>query len=87
MTHLTSEEQKSIRFALRVLKTQFGSVSTLARAMRLQRQRVSGFISGKEPISAELLLRVARTAHVGIDDVLTGKYPPPGTCPHCGRRP
>jgi len=87
MTHLTSEEQKNIRLALRVLKTQFGSASTLARAMGLKRQRVSGFISGKEPINAELLLRVARTAHVGIDDVLAGKYPPAGTCPHCGRVP
>ena len=31
-----------------------------------------------------LVVRVARFASVGVDDVLTGKYPPPGTCPHCG---
>ena len=28
--------------------------------------------------------RVARLAKVSVDDVLTGKFPPAGTCPHCG---
>jgi hypothetical protein len=28
--------------------------------------------------------RVARLTGVSIDDLLAGKYPPPGTCPHCG---
>ncbi len=26
----------------------------------------------------------AKFAKVGVDDVLTGKFPAPGTCPHCG---
>lgn len=34
--------------------------------------------------SATLAFGVARLAGVSIDDALTGKYPPVGTCPHCG---
>ena len=36
------------------------------------------------PVSADMAFRVARAAGVPIDDVLGGKFPPPGTCPHCG---
>jgi len=35
-------------------------------------------------VSASTAVRVARFAGVTVDDVLTGKYPPAGTCPHCG---
>jgi hypothetical protein len=35
-------------------------------------------------VSASLAVRVARLVKVGIDDLLAGKYPPPGACPHCG---
>ncbi len=28
-----------------------------------------------------------RCAWVPVDDVLTGRVPPPGACPHCGRGP
>ena len=31
-----------------------------------------------------IAFRVARLAKVGVDDVLAGRFPPPGTCPHCG---
>lgn len=34
--------------------------------------------------NASLAVRVARFAGVGVDDVLAGRFPPPGTCPHCG---
>jgi hypothetical protein len=36
------------------------------------------------PASPTMAFRVARLAGVGVDDILTGKYPPPGTCPLCG---
>jgi hypothetical protein len=38
----------------------------------------------KTHISAELVLRVSRLAEVSFDDVTAGRYPAPGTCPHCG---
>jgi len=42
---------------------------------------------GREAIGAELALRVARLTGVPFDDVIAGKYPPPGMCPQCGRGP
>jgi len=36
-------------------------------------------------VTAGLALRVARFAEVSIDDLLGGKYVPPGACPYCGR--
>jgi hypothetical protein len=38
----------------------------------------------KEIVNASLAFRVAKVAGVPVDDVLTGKYPSPGTCPRCG---
>jgi len=34
-----------------------------------------------------MAFRVARLAQVWIDDLLDGKYPVKGMCPHCGRGP
>jgi hypothetical protein len=33
-----------------------------------------------------MAVRVARLAGVGVDDVLSGRYPAAGTCPMCGHR-
>jgi hypothetical protein len=42
---------------------------------------------GEKNVSPTMAIRVARLAGVGVDDVLAGKYPLPGTCAHCGRGP
>ncbi len=39
---------------------------------------------GHGPASASMAFRLARLANVTVDDLLTGKFPPPGICPHCG---
>jgi hypothetical protein len=31
-----------------------------------------------------MAFRVARLATVTVDDLITGKFSPPGICPHCG---
>ena len=41
--------------------------------------------TARRAASPMVAFRVARFAGVGVDDVLTGAFPPPGTCPHCGR--
>jgi hypothetical protein len=33
-----------------------------------------------------MAVRVARMVKVGVDDLLVGKFPPPGECPKCGFR-
>ena len=84
---LTAEEQGNVKSALRFLYVRFGTWKTLAKALRLRLRRLSEAMGGREAVSAELALRVARLAEVPFDDVTAGRYPLPGTCPHCGRGP
>ena len=80
MSDLTAEETKNVRAALRFLRVRCGGWRPVAKALRYSRatlQRAGG------PV---LAFRVARLAGVSVDDVLTGKYPPAGTCPHCGHQ-
>lgn len=58
----------------------------LAKALRLKVNSIAPMATRKK-ISARLVLRMARFAEVPVEDLLTGKYPPPGVCPHCGRGP
>ena len=42
------------------------------------------YYRARQGASPTLALRIARLVGVGVDDVLGGKYPPAGVCPHCG---
>jgi len=79
VSDLTPEEQKNVRTAMRYLRIRCGGVQAFAKALRIARSTVTG-----RRTSASLAFRVARLAGIGVDDVLTGKFPPAGTCPHCG---
>lgn len=79
MSDLTAKEQANVKTAIAFLRAKAG-VKPIAKALRFSRatlQRAAG------PM---LAFRVARLAGVSVDDLLTGKYPPPGVCPHCGHR-
>lgn len=52
----------------------------LAKALRVS---PTSLRAATNPI---LAFRAARMAGVGVDDVLAGRYPEPGVCPHCGHR-
>lgn len=80
---LTPSEQAHVRAALRFLRARCGGwlpVSKLLRGDEVTIRRAAG----GSVVSASLAVRIARLAKVGIDDLLAGKYPPAGTCPHCG---
>ena len=81
MSDLTTKEQGHVRTALRFLRARCGGWKPLGKALHAHQLTLS--VRGR-PISASLAVRVARLAGVGVDDVLTGKFPPAGTCPHCG---
>ena len=81
---LTKEEQERVREALRFLRIRFGQMKLLAKALRLQSNSVVKVLSGDDNVTALMVLRVARLAGVGLDELLAGKYPVKGTCPHCG---
>ena len=80
MSDLTIEEQANVRAAISYLRARVGRTDVLAKALRVDRKTL------RNPASASLAVRVARFAKVGVDDVLTGRFPDPGVCPHCGQR-
>ena len=81
---LTAEEQANVRNALRFLRARCGSITNLAKVLGFKDSTLRNVVSGRKPVCASVTFRASRLAKVGVDDLLTGKYPPPGTCPHCG---
>ncbi len=79
MSDLTAAEVVNVKRALAFLRVRCGGVKMLARALHTTK-------SSLRAPSASLVFRVARLAAVGVDDVLTGKYPPAGVCAHCGHQ-
>ncbi len=76
---MTPEEQTNVRAALRFLRARFGGWLALARTLGVSRSTAKRADPG--PV---LAFRVARLAGVGVDAVLSGAFPSPGTCPNCG---
>lgn len=80
---LTPEEETNVRTALRFFRTRCGTTEILAAALKFKRATIADVIGGAT-VTASLAFRVARLAGVGVDAVLAGDFPAPGTCPHCG---
>jgi hypothetical protein len=78
VSDLTAKEQSNVRAALTFLRARCGGTKMLTKALRLSQPTLW------RPASVLVAFRVARLAGVGVDDVLAGKYPPPGACAHCG---
>jgi len=85
VSDLTTKEQANVRTALLFLRTRTGA-DTLAKVLKADRATLRRVIAGNDPVSASMAFRAARVAGVGVDDVLTGRYPLHGTCAHCGHR-
>jgi hypothetical protein len=82
---LTPDEQANARLALRVLRLRYGSIAALAEALSAKHKTLSEALSRRGRPSAGLALRAARLAGVPTEDVLAGRWPVAGSCPHCGR--
>ena len=81
MSDLTADEQKNVRAAIRFLRVRGGAWAQFAKAIHLSRQTL------QDPRPTPVVVfRMARFAGVEIDELLAGKYPPDGACPHCGQR-
>lgn len=85
-TDLTAQEQANVRAAIRFLRVQCGSAEALTKALRCNKTTVQSAMASARNVTASMAFRVARFAGVGVDDLLAGRFPPAGTCPHCGRR-
>ena len=77
---LTAAEQANVKAALAFLRARVGGVQPLAKALRFSTKTL------RCPPGPVLVFRLARLAGVSVDDVLAGKFPPPGVCAHCGQR-
>jgi hypothetical protein len=83
VSDLTKVEQENVRVALRVLRGRHGA-KMVGRLLRAAPEYLRTLHAGHGEVTASLAVRVARLAEVGVDDVLTGRFPPAGVCRHCG---
>lgn len=83
MSDLTPAEQTNVRTALRFLRARCGTWAAVGKALRFGESTVGNIVGGRA-VTPTVAFRVARLAKVSVDDVLTGRFPPAGTCPHCG---
>ncbi len=72
-----------MRAALCFLAKRHGTLAKLAEAMRSKHGTVK--LATRGAVSAGIALRAARLAGAPLEDVLAGRWPPAGACPHCGR--
>ena len=84
MLDLTAQEQIRVRAALRFLYVRAGTWATLAKALGFKETTLGHVGAGRKLASPTLAFRVARFARVSVDDVLSGAFPDPRCCPHCG---
>lgn len=81
---LNREEQKHALAVLRFLRIRFGNWKLLAKALGFETSTLIGVKKRRDRVSINMAYCMARLACVPFDDIVTGKYPPPGMCPHCG---
>jgi hypothetical protein len=86
VSDLTTTEQTNVRTALKFLRSRAGRWEAVAKALHIGESTAANVAAG-QTVTASLAMRIAKLAKVGVDDVLTGRFPAPGTCPHCGHRP
>ena len=82
---LTPEEQANVKRALRVLRTRLGSLTALATALRVNPHTLRWYWQKRGKPTAGIALRAARLATVTVEELLAGRWPIEGACPHCGR--
>ncbi len=84
MKRLTSEEQEHVRVALRFLRIRTGGWKVLSKVLGFAMGSMINVKKKRVPVSVNLAFQVSRLTMVPFDDLIAGKYPPPGACPHCG---
>src|SRR5262249_24101805 len=84
---LTPEEQANTKKALRFLRSRHGGAPKLAKALGVLQSLIEKAVRTRKPPSLGLAFRAARLAGVPLEELLAGRWPPEGACPHCGRGP
>ena len=84
MSDLDAKEQQHVRAALRLLRNRLGTWVSVADSLSANVKNLDKTVRGTQSVSASLAFRVARALNVMVDDLLVGKFVPPGACPNCG---
>ena len=79
---LSDIAQANVMAALRFLRTRSGTWRLLASALSVQPGTLRNIKKGLKGISVNIAFRVSRLACVPFDDVVVGRYPVKGMCPH-----
>jgi hypothetical protein len=85
MNDLTTQEEAHVRAALHFLRLRFGGWASLAKTLKFT-EKTLGNVANRQTVSASMAMRIAKLVNVGVDDLLAGKFPSPGTCPYCGHQ-
>ena len=81
---LTGVEQTNTLKALQILRVRVGTWRLVAKALGFQPGVLKNVRHRYKCVSFNMASAVARLVGVPFDDVVTGRWPPPGSCPHCG---
>jgi hypothetical protein len=84
---LSPEEQENGRRALRFLRFRAGGWKPMAAALGFTRKTLTNVSEKTKGVSVNLVFQIARMAGVSVEDVISGRFPPPGACLHCGHAP
>jgi plasmid maintenance system antidote protein VapI len=84
---LLPQEGANVCTALLFLRGKSGNWQAVADGIGYECSSVMTMSRGERAITGSMAMRTARFAGVSVDDLLAGKYPPPGTCPKCGYLP
>jgi len=82
VSRLTAEEQENGRRALRFLRFRAGGWKPVAHAVGFKRKTLTNVSEG-DGVSANMVFKLARLAGVTFEDVMAGRFPLSGACPHC----
>ncbi len=84
MSDLDNKEQQHVRSALRLLRNHLGTWAIVGSGLNITGKSLEKVARCEKSVSASLAFRVARLLNVLVDDLLIGKFLPPGACPNCG---
>ena len=84
---LKPAERANTMAALQFLRVRVGTWRLLAKALGFETSTLRNVRKGVNDVSVNMAYQVSRLAGAAFDDVVTGRWPAPGTCPHCGRGP
>lgn len=81
---LSLEQQEHVINALYFLRVKFEGWKPVAKLLHFEEKSLADVRAQRRGVSANLAFRLAKVVGVGVDDLLAGRWPEPGSCPRCG---